>query len=139
MEITREEHGSVLHLHVAGRLDAYWADHLSEEISAAVREGRRFVSLNFSRLTYISSAGIRVLMSFYKQLRALEGSLTVVEPTGRAGQRPDSTRAALFTRVVGAARRYRGSRGCGQPRRVLPVFYGCFARSAVGGRAIFGR
>jgi len=82
MEITREEHGDVLLLHVAGRLDAYWADHLSEEISAAVREGRHFVSLNLSGLRYISSAGIRVLVHFYKQLRALDGSLTVVEPSG---------------------------------------------------------
>jgi len=82
MEITREEYGEVLFLHVAGRLDAYWADHLSEEISAAVREGRHFVSLNLSRLTYISSAGIRVLMRFYKQLRALDGSFTVLEPSG---------------------------------------------------------
>ena len=81
MEITREEHGEALHLHVTGRLDAYWADHLSEEIAAAVREGRHFVVLNLAQLTYISSAGLRVLVRFHKQLQALDGSLKVVEIT----------------------------------------------------------
>jgi len=81
MEITRKEQGEVLELHIEGRLDAYWADHLSEEISAVVREGRHFVSLNLSELTYISSAGIRVLIHFYKQLKALDGRLTVIDPS----------------------------------------------------------
>jgi len=81
MEITRKEQGNVLELHIEGRLDAYWADHLSEEMSAVVREGRHFISLNLSKLTYISSAGIRVLIQFYKQLQTLDGRLAVIDPS----------------------------------------------------------
>lgn len=81
MEITRNEQGTVLELHIEGRLDAYWADHLSEEMSAIVREGRHLISLNLSELTYISSAGISVLVRFYKQLQNLDGRLAVIEPS----------------------------------------------------------
>jgi len=81
MEITRKEQGNVLELHIEGRLDAYWADHLSDEMSAVVREGRHFISLNLSRLTYISSAGIRVLIQFYRQLQTLDGRLAVIDPS----------------------------------------------------------
>jgi anti-anti-sigma factor len=51
-------------LDVDGRLDAFWADHLAEEMAAAVREGRHVISLNLSGVTYLSSAGIRVLVRF---------------------------------------------------------------------------
>ena len=81
MEITRIEQGNVLELHIEGRLDAYWADHLSEEMSTVVREGRHFISLNLSKLTYISSAGISVLVRFYKQLQSLDGKLAVIDPS----------------------------------------------------------
>lgn len=81
MDITRKDHGKMLELEIAGRLDAYWADHLSEEISTAIREGRYAIRLNLSGLTYISSAGIRVLVKFRKQLQGLEGVLSVVNPS----------------------------------------------------------
>jgi hypothetical protein len=36
--------------------------------------------LNFSQVDYISSAGIRVLLKYYKQLKAARGTLSVVRP-----------------------------------------------------------
>ncbi|NOZ23853.1 MAG: STAS domain-containing protein [Planctomycetes bacterium] len=81
MEIKRKERGKVLEIQIEGRLDAYWADHLNEELSAAVREGHYRIVLNFSGLSYISSAGVRVLMRFYKQLRSLDGAFSIMQPS----------------------------------------------------------
>ena len=41
-----------------GRLDATWADHVSDSIEAAVRAGWHRIVLNFAGVNYISSLGI---------------------------------------------------------------------------------
>ncbi len=81
MEITRQSQGDVLVLKATGRLDAYWADHLRNEISDVLRQGARHIQLNLKEVPYISSAGIRVLLQSRKQLKGIEGSFTVTEPS----------------------------------------------------------
>jgi anti-anti-sigma factor len=81
MEIIRKDQGNVLELALSGRLDAYWASHLEQEISAVIREGRRHIVLNLSDISYISSAGIGILLKFRKQLQTLDGALSIAEPS----------------------------------------------------------
>ncbi len=81
MEITRQPRGDVLVLNATGRLDAYWATHLGNEISEVLRQGARHIELNLKEVPYISSAGIRVLLQSHKQLKGIEGSFTVTEPS----------------------------------------------------------
>ena len=81
MEITRVERAGLPELLVAGRLDSYWARHLAETVDELMREGIHQARLNLSQTTYISSAGIRVLVQAYQQFSALGGSLLVVEPS----------------------------------------------------------
>ena len=64
-----------------GRLDANWSDHLGAAVAAAVQAGAHRLLLDMEKVTYISSAGIRVLMRFYKQLAAIGGRLRVVNPS----------------------------------------------------------
>ncbi|MCI0413895.1 STAS domain-containing protein [bacterium] len=78
MEIRKQQKGDVVEFKIDGRLDAYWSDHLSGEVGSAIRAGIHHVRLDLSDLTYISSAGIRVLLNFYQQLKAIQGSLIVV-------------------------------------------------------------
>lgn len=66
-------------LKAAGRLDAYWSAHVGNEISDVLRQGARHIELDLKEVPYISSAGIRVLLQFRKQLKAIEGSFAVVE------------------------------------------------------------
>jgi anti-anti-sigma factor len=70
-----------LELIVDGRLDAYWADHLSQEITRVIHGGVHHVRLHLGGVQYISSAGIRVLLQFHKQLVRINGSLFVCEPS----------------------------------------------------------
>lgn len=86
MEITRAERGGCTELLVSGRLDSYWARHLSEAIDELMREGVHRTRLNLSATTYISSAGIRVLVQGYQQLSAVGGALLVVEPSRAVSQ-----------------------------------------------------
>ncbi len=81
MEIRKQRVGDALELEIEGRLDGYWADHLSQSIEDVVREGARNLRLNLSGVSYLSSAGIRVLVRAHKQLSAVQGSFSVSAPS----------------------------------------------------------
>jgi anti-anti-sigma factor len=80
MEITQHPNEQHLELRLNGRFDANWSDHVGNVINTAVRSGQHHIILNFSGVNYISSAGIRVLMSHYKQLSSVKGSFRISEP-----------------------------------------------------------
>ena len=84
MEITKTQGPEALELRLQGRLDASWADHVGKAIDDAIRAGSHRIELNFSQVDYLSSAGLRVLVKFYKELKAVQGSLTITEPSGGA-------------------------------------------------------
>jgi anti-anti-sigma factor len=81
MEITKQQTGDVLDVAVTGRLDAYWADHLSAALDEAVRGGADHIRLNMADVSYMSSVGIRVLLRFYKQLQRINGTFAVSNPS----------------------------------------------------------
>src|SRR5260221_899836 len=81
MEITHEVNGATLDMRVSGRLDGYWADHLNRALSDVVGDGRHRIRLDCSALSFISSAGIAVLLRFRKELARIDGSFYVVNPS----------------------------------------------------------
>jgi anti-anti-sigma factor len=83
MEIIRVVAGNTLVLQIDGRLDAAWADHLETSLAETVREGHHHLRLDLARVNFLSSAGIAVLMKFYKQLGRIEGSLRVIRPSAQ--------------------------------------------------------
>ncbi len=81
MEITTQHAGEILEVYVEGRLDAYWADHLSKALEEAVRDGADHIRLNMAGVSFMSSVGIRVLLKVYKQLQRINGSFGVSNPS----------------------------------------------------------
>ena len=81
MEITRHRLDNTFELKATGRLDAFWAGHLGDEIAEVLREGARSIRLNMKEVEYVSSAGIRVLFQTYKQLKEIHGTFAVSEPS----------------------------------------------------------
>ncbi len=81
MEITTHNHEGRQELQLQGRLDANWADRVGQAIEMAIQSGHHQVDLEFTRVDYVSSAGIRVLLKYHKQLKAVRGALRVVRPT----------------------------------------------------------
>lgn len=86
MEITRVERGGYPELTINGRLDSYWARHVAEAIDELMRGGSHHARLNLSKTSYISSAGIRVLVQAFQQFAAVGGTLMIVEPSPSARQ-----------------------------------------------------
>ncbi|NPA25061.1 MAG: STAS domain-containing protein [Deltaproteobacteria bacterium] len=67
--------GESLTLALKGRLDAISADDFSRKVAEATAEGARHLLVEMSDLDYISSAGLRVILTAAKQLKKLGGEL----------------------------------------------------------------
>ena len=81
MQITHHRSDELLELRLAGRIDATWGEHLSTTIEEAVRAGSHRVALNCSGVDYISSLGIGVIVTQYKRLQSVNGTLMVTNPS----------------------------------------------------------
>jgi len=81
-----------LQLVIAGRLDGYWAEHLEAGLADAIREGHHRLRLDLSSVSFISSAGVGVLVKFYKRLDAIKGVLVVERASGPVKAVLDMTR-----------------------------------------------
>ena len=84
MEIVKERSGSVVHLRLSGRLDNHWSQSLDEALHEVAREGARHIRLDFSGVTYLSSAGAAVLLKHYRDAASLQGSLQISAASARA-------------------------------------------------------
>jgi anti-anti-sigma factor len=81
MQITQHPEAELLELRLTGRLDATWADHLSNTIESAVRSGSHRIALNMAGVRYISSLGVGVLVRQLQLLQSVHGSLTITQPS----------------------------------------------------------
>ena len=83
MEITQEQQeDGWVEVGVDGRLDNYWADHFKSVLEDLVRGGRQKVRLNLAGVSYLSSAGIGVLLWCRKHLESVRGKLVVANLSG---------------------------------------------------------
>jgi anti-anti-sigma factor len=78
MEIKRKKEQGFELLVLEGRLDAYWSDHLESELAKCIRDGIYKLRLDMSAVSYLSSAGIRVLLQSYKKLSKINGEFNLV-------------------------------------------------------------
>ncbi len=65
MNITKKKEGSVMTIALEGRLDTTTAPQLDSELRSSL-EGVKELIFDLSELSYISSAGLRVLLSAQK-------------------------------------------------------------------------
>lgn len=70
MEITTTSRDNATIVSIAGRVDTASAPVLEEAINKEIEMGHRNVLLNFSRVSYISSGGLRVLLVTAKKLKS---------------------------------------------------------------------
>lgn len=80
MEITKTQDGSTLTITLAGRLDTSTSPQLEETIESSL-DGINALAFDFTDLDYISSAGLRVLLSAQKKMNAA-GTMVVKNVCG---------------------------------------------------------
>ena len=81
MEIVTQPLGDGLEVRVRGRLDNYWAEHLQRNLEEVIRGGAHVVCLNLAEVSYLSSAGIGLLVKFHRQLKEIGGSFLITNPS----------------------------------------------------------
>jgi anti-sigma B factor antagonist len=72
MTITKNMNGTALEIALEGRLDTMTAPELEAELNASLKDAESLV-FDFSKLDYISSAGLRVLLSAHKVMAGKGG------------------------------------------------------------------
>ena len=75
MDIIKTKNDSKLNVALTGRLDTTTAPALEAELNASF-DGLEVLTLDFAKLEYISSAGLRVLLAAQKIMNK-QGSMTV--------------------------------------------------------------
>lgn len=75
MEIVKNTEGKVLNIAIVGRLDTTTAPQLEAELKSSLNDVEELV-FDLSKLEYISSAGLRVLLSCQKVMNA-QGSMKI--------------------------------------------------------------
>lgn len=72
MKIAKEWSGDALKIALEGRLDTTTAPELEKELKGSL-DGANNLTLDFGKLDYISSAGLRVLLSAHKAMSGKGG------------------------------------------------------------------
>lgn len=75
MTINKNLEGEKLNVAIEGRLDTSTAPELEAELSKL--DGVKELVLDFGKLEYVSSAGLRVLLASQKAMMANKGQMTI--------------------------------------------------------------
>ena len=77
MEIVIEEYGAVKILRFDGLIDTLTAADAEAAIQEQISAGATQLLLNFEKLSYINSTGLRVILVVAKELKRREGQLQI--------------------------------------------------------------
>ena len=77
MTVTKKKNGSILLANVEGRVDTVTAPQFESEIKSDLNGVTELV-LDFSQLTYISSAGLRVLVATDQAMEKRGGCMKII-------------------------------------------------------------
>ena len=76
MTLTTEKNGIQLTVHLNGELNTLTAPELSALLAQELGDVKA-LTLDFTECDYVSSAGLRVLLATFKQMKAAKGSMSL--------------------------------------------------------------
>jgi anti-sigma B factor antagonist len=91
MQIRKNITGDEHELLVAGRIDGEGANQLELEILGAMKAGAKTMYVNLSETTFLCSAGIRVLLQYWRQCKNSGRKLLVTRPSPEVDAALDMT------------------------------------------------
>ena len=77
IELTEEYQGSALIVKITGRLDAISAPQVDKKVSGLIDMENKYILMDFSGVDYLSSAGMRLLLSATKRLKSQNGKFII--------------------------------------------------------------
>ena len=77
IDIKEEKRGDVVILRLKGRLDAISSPCTEKKVFDCINSGKNKLLLDFEGVEYLSSAGVRMLLSTTKKLKTTSGKLVV--------------------------------------------------------------
>ena len=77
MEITQKEENGIVSIVIKGRLDADSSPEAEKVVKDALGEKTDRILFDLGHLEYLSSAGLRVLLSAAKEMRRREGKIVL--------------------------------------------------------------
>ncbi len=77
MDIHVKKEAKWLIVSIIGRLDAVSVGELGQEMDEQIKKGESHFILDLSRLDYISSAGLRSILSLSERLKENQGTMTL--------------------------------------------------------------
>lgn len=79
MEITHKEENGIVSISITGRLDADSSPEAEKVVKKALAGPTTRLLFNLGALQYLSSAGLRVLLSAAKEMRRREGKIVLCD------------------------------------------------------------
>ncbi|MCX8026547.1 MAG: STAS domain-containing protein [Thermodesulfovibrionales bacterium] len=79
--VMRQQDGAVI-IYLKGRLDAITSSQFDSYVSTIFENINKLVIINLSGLEYISSAGLRSMLAFAKQLKSKDAKIVFAELKG---------------------------------------------------------
>jgi anti-sigma B factor antagonist len=86
MEITTQIMKRAAVVYVSGRVDSNTAPEFEAQLNRLVSAGHKGLIIDMSKVEYLSSAGVRTLVSKLKELRASGGELVLADPSSRVDE-----------------------------------------------------
>ncbi|MCK9329155.1 MAG: STAS domain-containing protein [Candidatus Cloacimonetes bacterium] len=78
MIIKLNNHNKYSLIEISGRLDASWSRYFYDTVNEYIRIGNHQIIFDAKNLEYLSSAGIRMFIMIYKELKNISGSICII-------------------------------------------------------------
>ena len=99
MNIEKNKEENKLTMYLSGRLDTNTAPEFKASADLDL-DGVKVFEVDIKDLDYISSAGLRVLLIFHKQLKAIGGTFTLLHPKDEVMEVLDMTGFSSFLDIA---------------------------------------
>jgi anti-sigma B factor antagonist len=84
VEITTKEYRRVAVVSVSGRIDTSTSTQFEETINDLIDKGHFNLVMDFDEVDFLSSSGLRILVTTRKRLREMGGDIVLANPSQRA-------------------------------------------------------
>ncbi|PJF40793.1 MAG: anti-sigma factor antagonist [Chloroflexi bacterium] len=83
IEVNVAQQGQVAVITVVGRVDSNTASEFDASLTGVIDKGTTQIVVDLSAVNYMSSAGLRVLVSALQKVQRVSGDVRLVQPTER--------------------------------------------------------